>query len=78
MIVNANRIHYRALVDTGAGSSYVSASLLNCISTSLVRQETRQTQMLLHTKSRKIEEHNVIIGNQEGFFKLNMQDITSI
>ena len=28
--------------------------------------------MLLHTKSRKIKEHNLTMSNQEGFFKLNV------
>ena len=78
MIVNTNGIHHRDLVDTSAGSSYGSAALLNYISGNLVKQETRQTQILLHTTSKKIEEHNIIISNQEGSFKLNVQDTTSI
>ena len=78
MIVNANGIQHRALVNTGAGSSYASAALINCIDTSTVRRETRQMQILLHTTSRKIEIHDLTITNQEGSFKLNIQDITSI
>ena len=71
-IVKANGIQCRALVDTGAGSSYRSAALINRISKSPVRRETRQIEMLLHTTSRKIEVHNLNISNQEGSFKLNV------
>ena len=59
-------------MDTGAGSSYTSAALISFIGTSPVRRETRQIEMLLHTKSRKIKERNLTMSNQEGFFKLNV------
>ena len=56
-------------METGAGSSYESATLINRIGASPVGQETRQTEMLLHTTSRKIEVHNLTISNQESSFK---------
>ena len=56
-------------METGAGSSYESATLINRIGTSPVGQETRQIEMLLHTTSRKIGVYNLIISNQESSFK---------
>ena len=47
VIVNANRIQCRALVDTGTGSSCASAALINRFGTSPVLRETRQIEMLL-------------------------------
>ena len=47
LVVNANGIQCRTLVDTGAGSSYALAALINRIGTSPVRRETRQMEMLL-------------------------------
>ena len=48
VIVSANGIQCRVLVDTGAASSYASAALINSIGTSPVRQETRQIQSTRH------------------------------
>ena len=56
-------------METVVGSSYESAALINRIGTIPVGQEMRQTEMLLHTTSRKIEVQNLTISNQEGFFK---------
>ena len=72
VIVNANGIQCRALVDTGVGNTYASAALINSIGTSPVRREARQMEMLLHTTSNKIEVHKITISNQEGSFKLNV------
>ena len=72
MIVNANGIECRALVDTGAGSSYTSVALISCIDTNSIRQERRQIEMLLHTTSKKTEVRNFTIGNQECSFRLNV------
>ena len=47
VIVNANGIQCRALVDTGAGSSCTSAALINRLGKSPVIRETRQIEMLL-------------------------------
>ena len=59
-------------MDTGAGSSYASAALFKSIGTSPVRRQMRQTEMLLHTTSRKIGVYNPTISNQGGSFKLNV------
>ena len=72
VIVNANGIRCRVLVDTGAGSNYGSTALINCIGTSHVRRETRQIEMLQHTILRKIETHHLTSSNHEGSFKLNI------
>ena len=72
VIVKANGIQCRALVDTGPGSSYASAALINPIGTSPIIRDTRQMEIMSHTTSRKIELQNLTISNQEGSFRLNL------
>ena len=72
VIVNAHGIQCRAILDTGAGSSYASAAQINHIGTRPARREIRQIEMLLHTTSRKIEVHYLTISNQVGSFELNV------
>ena len=72
MAVYASEIQFRALVDTGAQSSYASAALTSHISASHVKWEMKQTDMLLHTTSKKIKIHNLIIIDREGLCQLNV------
>ena len=56
VIVEVQGIKRRALLDTGAGSSYASAALLDRISKSGKRKrEVRKIEMLLGTSSREVE-----------------------
>ena len=53
--VEVEGVKCRALLDTGAGSSYASAALLNRISTRKRTKEVRKIEMLLGTSTREVE-----------------------
>ena len=53
-VVKFNGIKCRALLDTGAGSSYASASLINRLGIPATRVESRRIETMVHTTVRKI------------------------
>ena len=57
-------------MDTAAGSSYVSAALLNRISTRKRTKEVRKIEMLLGTSTREVELVTIEIGDVNGKFAM--------
>ena len=55
----------RALVDSGAGSSYISAKLVHHLKIKPVEVETKQIDMLLCKKQTRIESYQVDIESLE-------------
>ena len=55
VIVSVGGIHCRALLDTGAGSSYVSAALLDYMGKQPVRREFKRIEMMMKVSNREIE-----------------------
>ena len=55
VIVSVGGIHCRALLDTGAGSSYVSAALLDYMGKQPVRREFKRIEMMMQVSNREIE-----------------------
>ena len=53
--VKVNYITCRALLDTGAGSSYQSSALLGRLNIQPVRKETKRIEMMMHSIVRKID-----------------------
>ena len=70
VVVKVNGVKCRALLDTGAGSSYASATLINRIGVSASRVEQRQIEMMMDTTMRKIQIYNLKISNCEEDFEL--------
>ena len=66
-------IHCRALLDTGAGSSYVSAALLDYIGKQPVRREFKRIEMMMQVSNREIEIYNVVISSLTGEFQLRTE-----
>ena len=69
-VVKVNGIKCRALLDTGAGSSYASASLINRLGIPATRVENRKIEMMVHTAVRKIQVYNLKITNLEEDFEM--------
>ena len=69
-VVKVNGIKCRALLDTGAGSSYASASLINRLGIPAARVENRKIEMMVHTAVRKIQVYNLKITNLEEDFEM--------
>ena len=66
-------IHCRTLLDTGAGSSYVSAALLDYMGKQPVRREFKRIEMMMQVSNREIEIYNVVISSLMGEFQLRTE-----
>ena len=72
VVVNIGGTKCRALLDTGAGSSYASATLLNLLQTRDCRQETRRIEMMLKTVTRKVELSTINVQSLDGEFNMDV------
>ena len=70
VVVEVNGVQCRALIDTGAGSSYASSTLLKKTKLKPIRRERKKIEMLMHTATEKLEVYQANIGNLEGTFEL--------
>ena len=77
VIVSVNGVKCRALLDTGAGSSYISDKLVNILGKRPVLKQNRQIDMMLSTVNRQIEIYNVEVQNLKGDFKLEI-DVSKV
>eukprot|EP00794_Sanderia_malayensis_P016265 gene16265-biopygen13818 len=72
VIVKVDGIKCRALLDTGAGSSYMSATLSQLLNKKPSRTEHRQIEMMMHSTSKKIDIYAVTVENLKENFQLNV------
>ena len=77
VVVEVNGIKCRALLDTGAGSTYVSATLAERIGKKPIRKETRRIDMMMHTTSKKVEIYHVQIASVTNDYKM-MATVTKV
>ena len=70
VMVNIDGIKRRALLDTGAGSSYISSSLANRLKKNPSRKDYKQIETMLHTATTKVEVYEVEVSNLKGNFKI--------
>ena len=73
VVVDVGGIRCRALLDTGAGSSYAYAALLDRLGKRPVRKEFRRIEMMMQTADKEIEVHDVVIKNLSGDFHLRTE-----
>ena len=71
VVVNVDGIRCRALLDTGAGSSYASAALISKLNRKPDRREYKTIEMMMTSTSQKIEMYKVQVSNIKGVFGLN-------
>ena len=71
VVVNVDGIRCRALLDTGAGSSYASAALISKLNRKPDRKEYKTIEMMMTSTSQKIEMYKVQVSNIKGVFSLN-------
>jgi hypothetical protein len=72
VVVNVEGVKCRALLDTGAGSSYASAALLNRLTNRKRHKEIRRVEMMLGAVTREMELSTVNVEALDGKFKLNV------
>ena len=73
VVVMVDGVKCRALLDTGAGSSYISSGLVKLIGKKPNKTEFKKIDMMLCTTTQKIECYNVKISNVQGTFELTTQ-----
>ena len=61
VLVNVDGIKTRALLDTGAGSSYASAQLINALHKKPAETQTKRIKMMLGFMTTKVEMYNVTV-----------------
>ena len=73
VVVQVEGVKCGALLDTGAGSSYASAALLNRISSRKRTKEVRKIEMLLGTSTREVELVTINVGDISGKFTMPVE-----
>ena len=53
LVIEVEGVKYRALIDTGAGSSYASFKLMHNINKKPIRRETKRIETLMHSVVKK-------------------------
>ena len=79
VVVNVEGIKCRALLDTGAGSSYASSALLECLQKLPTSRERWQIEMTMQSKNQVIELHKLKISNVDTeVTKVNRSQLLSL
>ncbi len=73
VVVEVNSVRCRALLDTGASSSYASAALLDRVNSRPLRKTVRQIEMMVATTRNKIEVHKINVKSLSGGFQLETE-----
>ena len=73
VLVTINGIKCRALLDTGAGSSYISSTLAAHLQQAPVREDYKLIETMLKTTNVKVEIYELEIYNTEGNFFINTE-----
>ena len=55
LVIKVNGVKCRALIDSGSGSSYISAKLVNILKVKPVSTQTKQVEMLMSSKRTRME-----------------------
>ena len=73
VIVEVEGVKCRALLDTGAGSSYASAALLDRVSMRKSKKEIRKIDMMLGVTTREVELSTIDIKGTSGQFSMSVE-----
>ena len=73
VVVKVQGVKCRALLDTGAGSSYASAALLSLLRVRPFQREVRKIEMMLGTVTKQLEIFQVQVNSTSGDFCLNTE-----
>ncbi|XP_028413673.1 uncharacterized protein LOC114536529 [Dendronephthya gigantea] len=70
VVIKVNGLICRALIDSGAGSSYASAQLINTLVIKPSEIKNQQTDMLLTSRKAKVELYDVKITSLDGRYEM--------
>ena len=70
VVVKVDGVKCRALLDTGAGSSYISTTLATKINKKPIRKEYRRIDMMMCSTNQRIDIYEVTVASLKGDFSL--------
>ena len=73
LVIQVEGLKCRALIDTGAGSSYASSKLINKINKKPIRRETKRIETQMHSVVKKAEIYQFKIGDINQEFKIGIE-----
>ena len=71
--VKVNNVLFRALLDTGTGSSYASSALSGKLNLRPIRRETKLIEMMMHSTTRNIDVFEIEINDVSGDFQFKAE-----
>jgi hypothetical protein len=77
ILLEVDGIKTRALLDTGAGSSYASARLINALHKQPTETKTKRIEMMLVSTTTKVEIYNVKVKALDGDFSMDV-NVTNV
>ncbi|CAB3983668.1 Pol poly [Paramuricea clavata] len=85
IVIKVNGVKCRALIDTGSGSSYISAKLIEVVKAKPISTQTRQVEMLMSSKSVRMDIYELNTESVDGqyqmpvkFIKVNKPELLTI
>ncbi len=72
VVVDVQGVKCRALLDSGSGSSYASAVLLEKIGAKSISSGIRQIEMMLSTTTRRMDVYNINVGSLSTTFAMDI------
>lgn len=73
LTVKVDGITCRALIDTGAGSSYASAKLLDLLKKKPSETKTKRVDMLISSKVTKLEVYDTVVESLDGNYQMSVK-----
>ena len=73
LTVKVDGITCRALIDTGAGSSYASAKLLDLLKKKPSETKTKRVDMLISSKVTKLEVYDTVVESLDGSYQMSVK-----
>ena len=73
VVVDINGVKCRALIDTGAGSSYASSALLDTIKAQPQKKEIRRVEMMFGTSKKMVGIYNIKISDTSNKFHIETE-----
>ena len=70
VVIDVNGIRCRALIDSGAGSSYISAKLVQMLTLKPAESKIKRVDMLMESKTTRLETYNITIHGIDSEFKM--------
>ena len=73
VIVNVNNVMCRALIDSGAGSSYASAKLINALKIKSCEIRNQPADMLLTSQTARMEFYDAKVSSLDGSYEMKVR-----